>query len=138
MQPTYGDEKNFETPYDLRVNSNPVVNNTDGSTVGYKYYNFDLLDTTKGQRAGAQHQASLGTEGRIDIMVDSPWSERGGRKIGSLTLSPNAKQERTDMAVKLSGLKGMKGKHAIYLLFTSPTKDKSMCELHELTFRKAK
>ena len=137
VQPTYGDEKNFETPYDLRVNSNPVVNNTDGSTVGYKYYNFDLLDTTKDNEL-VLNIKPLVTEGRIDIMVDSPWTERGGRKIGSLALSPNAKQERTDMAVKLSGLKGMKGKHAIYLLFTSPTKDKSMCELHELTFRKAK
>ena len=114
-----------------------MVNNTDGSTVGYKYYNFDLLDTTKDNEL-VLNIKPLGTEGRIDIMVDSPWTERGGRKIGSLALSPNAKQERTDMAVKLSGLKGMKGKHAIYLLFTSPIKDKSMCELHELTFRKAK
>ena len=27
-------------PYALPANSNPVVNNTDGSIVGYKYFNF--------------------------------------------------------------------------------------------------
>ncbi len=76
MQPTYGDEKNFETPYDLRVNSNPVVNNTDGSTVGYKYYNFDLLDTTKGQRAGAPTSSLSGPKAE-----STSWSTARGASV---------------------------------------------------------
>jgi hypothetical protein len=35
-------------PYDIKWNCNPVVNNTDGSIVGYKYFN---LDGVKGNTA---------------------------------------------------------------------------------------
>ena len=36
----YGTDDKYEAPYALRNNTNPVVNNTDGSIVGYKYFNF--------------------------------------------------------------------------------------------------
>lgn len=37
---SYGTDSKFKAPYALENNTDPVVKNTDGSIVGYKYFNF--------------------------------------------------------------------------------------------------
>lgn len=120
-------------PYDLSINHNPVVNNTDGSVVGYKYFNFDHL-----QGADATLLVNLkpqGTDGTVDIYLDSPWEKKGGRKVGTLTLSKEAPRQLTEMQVPLSGLKEVRGKHALFFLFSSPVEGESVCELHDFVFQ---
>lgn len=135
VQPTYGDATNFDDPYNLRVNSNPVVNNTAGSIVGYKYFNFDLLDPDKDVELLLSLKP-LGVEGTIDVMVGSPWTSRGGVKVGMLSLSKDAPQQITEMRISVSKAKEFKGKQALYFVFSSPTADRSLCELHNLVFVK--
>lgn len=40
----------------------------------------------------------------------------------------------TEISTRLSGLKGVTGKQALYLLFESPERGRSICELHDLRF----
>lgn len=132
IQPSYIDGKTYEDPYQLDVNCNVVVNNTNGSIVGYKYFNFDNLK--KGKTSFDIHMKPLGVDGRIDVMIDSPWESKGGKKIGALNLTKDMVQEVQDIQIALDDLSAYKGKHAIYLLFSSPESNKSLCELYHFTF----
>ena len=42
--------------------------------------------------------------------------------------------EPIELAIPLQGVSGLMGKHAIYLKFSSDTKEKSICKLTELVF----
>ncbi|MBR5735336.1 MAG: family 43 glycosylhydrolase [Bacteroidales bacterium] len=126
-------------PYDLSVNHNPVINNTAGSVVGYKYFNFD--EFRKGLFKSRRLRLSLvpeGVDGRIVIMADHPDGKRGGRRLGSIELKSSMPQQMTELDAKLSHVRRLKGKHAIYFLFESDTPDKSLCELDYITFVKGK
>jgi len=115
--------------YDLKVNCNPVINNTDGSVLGYKYFNFSKIDA---RRPGSMilNMKSLGIKGHIDVMLDSPWESRGGKKIGELDIKASKASKAKDIKIKLSGISGLNGKHAVYLVFSSPVKKQSMCEIY--------
>ena len=117
--------------YDLKVNCNPVVNNTDGSVLGYKYFNFSMIDRNRAARM-LLNMKKLGINGHIDVMVDSPWESKGGNKIGSLDIKKNTATKAKDVAIKLSGIENLSGKHGVYLVFSSPVKKKSMCEIYNI------
>lgn len=131
VKPYYGSAGRFSHPYDLKENVTPVVNNTAGSIVGYKYYNFDNSQVTD----LVLDILPLGHDAVLDVMIDSPWEKKGGRKIGTLKLSKDMPQKRTDMDISLSGMKDVKGKHGIYFVISSDTKDTSLFDLYELQFK---
>lgn len=134
IQPAYPDgEESYDDPYNLKINVNPVVNNTDGSIVGYKYFNFNHIDK-KSEIDLIINLKPQGIDGTIDIMVGSPWESREGIKIGSLQVSRNAPQILTEMYTAVSGVDKMKGKHALYFVFTSETANRSICELYDFNF----
>ncbi len=114
-------------------NTNPVVNNTDGSVVGYKYFNFDKVGS---KAVLAMNLTPAGVEGVIDVYVDSPWESKGGRKVGSFKVSGKAPQEKTELRAALKDLGGLDGKHALFFRFSSDVKDKSICTLHDFVFVK--
>lgn len=132
---TYGTDDNMDAPYDLRNNTNPVVNNTDGSIVGYKYFNFT-------QTHGKEHVQLLlrlipqGIDGTITIMADRPWVSQGGKILGTIQLKADMPQSSTEMSVPLPALSELTGKHALFLTFSSLTKEKSICTLEDFVFRK--
>jgi len=131
---SYGTEKKFDVPYSLPDNSNPVVNNTDGSIVGYKYFNFDI---TKGKQdiALLLNFTPEGVDGTIDIMVDSPWESRGGQLLGTIDLKADMPKTLTELKVELSAISQLEGKHAIFLKFSSEVKEKSICTLEDFQFQ---
>lgn len=120
-------------PYDLSVNHNPVVNNTAGSIVGYKYFNFDGLKTAKAKRLHV-NLVPQGVKGRIVIMADSPYREHGGIRLGTIKLSGKEPQEVTDKVARVRKARRLKGKHALYFVFESETPDASLCELEDFVF----
>ena len=129
----YGTDERFRAPYALQSNSNPVVNNTDGSIVGYKYFNFTA---TQGKRL--QLLLSLipgGIDGTIRIMTDSPWPSRGGTLIGEVQLTADMAQTETELTAALPHLSTLSGKHAIFFTFSSPTKAQSLCTLLDFVFQ---
>ena len=135
---TYGTDDKFDAPYDLRNNTNPMVNNTDGSIVGYKYFNFDA------KRLADKKNLTLvlrlipeGIDGTIEVMMDRPWTSQGGKLIGQIDLKADMEQEVCDLPIDISNEvkeNDLAGKHAIFFLFKSDTKDKSLCTLQDFVF----
>ena len=129
----HGTEDKFEAPYALRNNTNLVVNNTDGSIVGYKYFNFTV---TQG-REDVQLRLRLtpeGLNGTIQVLADRPWPSQGGKQLGTIELKADMPQEPTELTVTLPALAGLTGKHALYFVFSSETKEQSLCTLSDFVF----
>ena len=130
----YGTDSKFDKPYDLINNTNPVVNNTNGSIVGYKYFNFDKA---------SDHLLTLhlnlipeGVDGLISIMADRPWKSQGGTYVGFIQLKADMPQVPTEIVLEMPGISGMKGKHALYFTFLTPTaQGKSLCTLLDFQFQ---
>ena len=125
-------------PYDLRYNTNRVVNNTDGSIVGYKYFNFDAERlASDGNLMLVLRLIPEGIEGDIDIMLDRPWISQGGTKIGEIHLLADMEKKVWDIAAGIRNEvkeKSLAGKHALFFVFHSDTKDQSLCTLEDLVF----
>lgn len=132
FKPTYIDDHATADPYDLSINYNPVVNCTSGSILGYKYYNFDRL---KGAKNVSLELDVIPTEydGTIEIYTEAPW--KGDPKpIGRIRMKATADKKPRTVTAKLSGIEYLRGKHPLYLTFSSPTPDKSICTIHYLRF----
>ena len=128
----YGTDTNYDAPYDLRNNTNYVVNNTDGSIVGYKYFNFTA---TQGKELKLRLRLiPEGLDGTIQILADSPWTSKGGKVLGSIELKADMAKESTELSADLPAIAELTGKHAIFFTFSSPTKDQSLCTLQDFVF----
>ena len=116
--------------------SNPVVNNVNGSIVGYKYFN---LDGTYGLKKGLKIALEVlpeGVDGTIDIMVDNPWEACGGKKVGSFRIMKEMPSKMRTVTADVTPLTKLKGKHAIYLVISSDVDAQSVCEIHTIGFTK--
>ena len=127
-----------EDPYDLEINHNPVVNNTPGSVVGYKYFNFDGIRAARAYRMLVR-LVPKGVRGRIVVMADSPWPEQGGRRLGTLRLSGREREELTTRRVRVRPVRRLQGPHALYFVFegtgeTTTPEAPSLCDLHAFVF----
>lgn len=134
IRPTYLDPASCDGPFNQKRPFCPVVNNTDGSTVGYKYFNFSPLAGSE----GVELEISLvpqGVDGRITIMTGSPWESRGGKVIGRIDLSKDAPQELTQVRTKVT-VPAAEGKQPLFFRFSSDTKKTSICEIYDFIFRK--
>ena len=130
----YGTDDKYEAPYALRNNHNQIVNNTDGSIVGYKYFN---LDKTYGRKKLnlCLNLVPEGVDGTITVMVDRPWESQGGVVVGSIDIKADMPATATDVAIAVPELAKMKGKHAVYLKFSSEVEEKSICVLNNIKFK---
>ena len=138
VEASYGTETNFDEPYALQNNTNRVVNNTDGSIVGYKYFNFDTkrLDNPNNLML-VLRLIPEGIDGTIDIMMDRPWTSQGGKKIGQIELKADMSKTVMDVAAGIPNEakeQYLAGKHAIFFVFKSDTKEKSLCTLEDFVF----
>ncbi len=129
----YGTDSNEKEPYAVKNNINPVVNNTDGSIVGYKYFNFDSFNG-KNDVWLLLGMTPEGIDGQIDIYIDRPWTQQGGKLAGTLKVSSQMSKTSAEQPVKLNGLNNLTGKHAVFLVFKSDTKEKSICTLETIRF----
>ena len=134
---TWEPKEKYEHPYDLRYNTNDVVNNTDGSIVGYKYFNFtdaNGIGLFKGKNAKLLlNLIPLGVDGTIEVWADRPWASQG-MLLGKIELKADMKQEPTEMSVVLPDLGKLEYKRAIFFVFKSDTKEKSICTLRDFVF----
>ncbi len=130
---SYGTDDKFEKPYDLRNNTNFVVNNTDGSIVGYKYFNFDAVNGRKDVSL-LLNLIPEGIDGKITIMADRPWVSQGGKELGTIELKADMPKNLTELKTNLPALAELTGKHAVFFIFSSDTKEKSLCTLQDFVF----
>lgn len=133
IKATYLDLESYQGPFNYKIPASPVINTTNGSIVGYKYFNMtNALDC----KAIQFDLIPEGIKGKIDIMMDSPYQSKGGIIIGSLEIGKNEPQIMTEKIAEINLQKIKKGKHALYFVFTSDTDGKSICELHSFRFIK--
>ena len=135
IEPGYGTEDRFDAPWDLRNNMNRVVNNTDGSIVGYKYFNFNKTHGMKKLQLLLQ-LVPEGIDGTVTVWADRPWASQGGIPVCSFNLFADMPQESTEVRIDVPAIARMQGKHALYLTFSSEEKGKSLCALESLVFSK--
>jgi len=130
---TYPGDNGLDASYSLNNHHSPVINNTDGSIVGYKYFNFNHFNG----RDKAEFMITMkphGVKGRIVVMTDSPWESKGGKVLGQISLTDKDTTEG-DYKADIKGLKDLKGKHALFLRFYSDEKGKSLADLYDFIFR---
>ena len=117
-------------PYDISVNHNPVVNNTAGSVVGYKYFNFDGLKAARAKKLFVR-LIPQGVKGRIVVMADHP---RHGTRLGVIRLKGKTSDSPVQMKARVPKAARLQGKHALFFVFQSDTPDRSLCELEDFVF----
>lgn len=135
IEPGYGTEDRFDAPWDLRNNMNRVVNNTDGSIVDYKYFNFSKTHGMKKLQLRLQFVPES-IDGTVTVWADRPWASQGGIPVCSFNLFADMPQESTEVRIDVPAITRMQGKHALYLTFSSEEKGKSLCALESLVFSK--
>lgn len=110
----------------------PVVNNTSGSIVGYKYFNFDAV-------AGQPLRLTMdvvpqGVDGEIAVLVGGPSPRQGGRIIATVRISSTEPESLARKTVTCKAISGKAGRQPLYFAFSASEKGVSICELHAFQF----
>lgn len=133
FQPVYTDTIPSGDPYAVRENMNPVVNNTAGSVLGYKYFNFDKLNGKNGIKLSLDMIPGE-TGGTISVYTSAPW--KGNPKPeGTLRLAADMPSKKTTVTIPLENIGRLSGKHPLYLTFDSPVPSESLCTILYLQFK---
>ncbi|MCH5235977.1 MAG: family 43 glycosylhydrolase [Muribaculaceae bacterium] len=128
----YLNGQSISDPYNDDINISKVVNCTDGSIVGYKYFNTSKLNG-KENPVIKLRLIPEGVKGIIEVYDTAPWKGKN-KPIGKLELSKELPQTSTVMDITLKGVKKDTEKFPIYLVFKSPEKGKSLVTLETIQF----
>lgn len=134
MQPHYGDYYGRKEPYDAAINQCMVVHTTDGSALGYKYFNLSRVAGMKNLQL-VMNIIPEGIDGTVEVWLDSPHKQRGGTRVGSSRVSSNWTDVPRTLTIDVPALAQHQGKHAIYLVFHSKTKGQSICKIQDIRFQ---
>ena len=77
---------------------------------------------------------TTGVKGSIKIMLDSPWESQGGIEIGNIKLGK--KMDKPAFVSTSLKMPKVSGKHAIFMVFTSPTPKESLGTMYTIQFSK--
>ena len=127
------DVKSGADPYDKRFNRCSMVNNTNGSVFGYKYFNFSKTYGKDGLQLCLSYIPE-GTAGTIDIFLDRPSEKDGGVRLATYNVPAEKSDKVRTVNIPLETLKYYNGKHALFLSFSSPTEKRSICQVEEIGF----
>lgn len=133
MQPVRLDVNSAQGPFNLKQPFTPVVNCTDGSVVGYKYFNFKNLNKS-GNAVLKMSIIPHGIKGKLTVMVGSPYESKGGIVVGEYNFDGSIKDDMTEVTIPVSKMQSKKGKQALYFRFKSDTKNASMCDIYDFIF----
>lgn len=132
-EPVYMTYDGKSDPYDPSICFCPMVNNTNGSVVGYKYFNFSKTKGMKDLNLTLNYTPE-GTAGHIDIYLDRPNEAEGGTKLGSIDIPADSLTEGVSTNIPMDQLLNVEGKHTLFLVISSDTPHKSICQLNSLGF----
>lgn len=133
FQSVYVDDHAVADPYNESINVSPVVNNTDGSILGYKYFNFDRLNGRKGARL-VLDLIPEGIDGTITVYTSAPW-KGNPQPVGHFELKAGMVGKPVSLSADVPSVSSLSGKHPLYLTFSSPVKGKSLCTITHLQFK---
>lgn len=133
FEPFYLTNQSIVDPYNDSINISRVLNCTDGSIVGYKYFDFSKFNGSD----SATLQLDLipeGQDGVIEVYTEAPWKGKP-KTNGNVKISSDLPNRVTTVDIPLKGLKNKKGKQPLYLVFKSDKKGKSIATLESLEFK---
>lgn len=133
FQSVYVDDHAVAYPYNESINVSPVVNNTDGSILGYKYFNFDRLNGRKGARL-VLDLIPEGIDGTITVYTSAPW-KGNPQPVGHFELKSDMAGKLLKLSADVTAVSSLSGRHPLYLTFSSPVKGKSLCTITHLQFK---
>ncbi len=107
-------------PYSPAIDRSYMVNNTPGSTVGYKYFDLSKTYGTDGRRIAVDYAPEAG--GTMEIWLDRPNRAEGGVKLGELKIPAETEAALPDLGK-------YNGKHALFFVFTDGTEGASVATL---------
>ena len=120
--------------YGPDVNRCALVNCTDGSVAGWKYFNFNKTAGKRGLKLLVELEPG-GVDGVVDVWVKRPAANEGGLKVCSFSVARDMPGGLRTEEVPIEALAAVKGREALYFTFSSPVKNRSICTLHSLRFR---
>ena len=135
IKPAYYNVENKSDLYNISINSNPIVNNNNGSIVGYKYFNFKDINT-KDKVSLEVNLKPLGVDGKIEVWIGSPWIENGGKELCTLYVNKDMPNKMVKLKAIIDNMECLKGKVPLFFKFQSENKNKSICEFYSLGFTK--
>ena len=128
----YGPNANnwMQDNHDVWNNSMDLAGIQNGGIVGFKYFGFGgLAQDTKGCKAfegtkigdDTRFNLFLTPSGKgafsIHVRLDNPWK---GKELGVIAVPAEATKEPMTCSLKVDGVEGLTGKHAIYLVAEGP------------------
>lgn len=133
IKPTYFEGDPTKAPSDLVLRSNPVVNNTSGSVIGYKYFNFNQAPS-KGKVDFELCMLPSGIEGNVAIMAVSPDPKRGGILLGTIALHKTNILQPLTLRTPITNLNRVHGKQPLYLVITAKEDAVSIGDIYQVGF----
>jgi hypothetical protein len=132
-KPCYADCYDEKDPYAPHVNRCPVVHVTDGSTVGYKYFNFRKTHGKK-NLALEINFIPQGKDAKVQVWVVRPNATEGGVKIGEFDISSSWPEKMRCQKISVPSLASRNAKEALFFTFSSNAKEQSLCEIEDFRF----
>lgn len=129
IRPVYRDNNPYAGDNNHKIPFAPVVNNTSGSIVGYKYLNMSAVPQDKPLQMQLRLKAE-DTDGRIRIMLGSPWTTKGGVEIGLVDVKAGSTCREFYAPLSIPA-KLHKGKQPLFFVFESETEGQSICEFYD-------
>lgn len=121
-------------PFNLKEPLCPVVNNTAGSIVGYKYFNMDHTHGAANLKLTV-HIKPLGIDGHIHVLMGAPTLRNGGTEIGKIAISAQDLQELREYEIPVAKTASFTGKQPLFFVFESETEDTSICDFYDFQFQ---
>lgn len=131
FEPFYVQGVSINDPYREEINVSRVVNCSDGSTVGWKYFNFDRLGQTSNPTL-LIGLTPMGIDGEIEVFTSAPWKGKA-RPIGKYSIGKEKAGEEIEISIPLN--KKLSGRQPVYLTFKSNDRGKSLATLSTIRFR---
>lgn len=132
VKPTRQAVEHHEGEPQVRYRYCPLVNNTSGSVVGYKYFNMNHLNPKRHYSLTISMSPS-GVAGTIEIFLGAPSEEEGGTSIGKTTIE-GTQGSMHKLSIPLSRWQTLKGKQPLFMRFLSDTPNASLCDIYEFQF----
>ena len=132
-KPCYADAYDEADPYSPKVNRCPVVHITDGSVVGYKYFDFTKTYGKKDLKL-EMNIVPQGVDASVEIWVVRPNSAEGGVKVGESMVSVMWPEKLRTLSIDVSSLAARNAREALFFVFKGVLKNQSICEIEDFKF----
>ena len=124
----------YTTAQEIRIIDFTAKNGiTDGSVVGYKYFDFTKTYGKKDLKL-EMNIVPQGVDASVEIWVVRPNSAEGGVKVGESMVSVMWPEKLRTLSIDVSSLAARNAREALFFVFKGVLKNQSICEIEDFKF----